>query len=157
MVGAAAPLTAPMMEEGPAVLDESREGGRDGVPGRLWRTCFTRALRRRCPQCGAGALFATRFRLRAECAECGLVYRRDQGVMTGSMCRSAAGREVFAVLVIAAVWLGTDWGPWVSIAVGVPLVAAFCYAFQPYSMALWVAVEYLTDVGNREPWARPRR
>jgi uncharacterized protein (DUF983 family) len=122
----------------------------------LWRPCFARALRRRCPQCGAGRLFERGFRLYPGCSECGLVYRREQGAMTGSMYLSAAVTELFAAAVIAVVWLATDWGVLLSIAVGLPLVAAFCYAFQPYSMALWVAVEYLTDAGNREPWVQPR-
>jgi uncharacterized protein (DUF983 family) len=126
-----------------------------GVRG-LWRVCLARALRRRCPQCGAGRLFERGFRLHRACSACGLVYRREQGAMTGSMYLSAAVTELFAAGVIAVVWLATDWGVALSIAIGLPLVGAFCWAFQPYSMALWVAVEYLTDAGNREPWVRPR-
>jgi uncharacterized protein (DUF983 family) len=108
-----------------------------------------------------GRLFERGLRLHASCAECGLVFRREQGAMTGSMYLSAAVTELFAVVVIAAVWFATDWlatgwGLALSLAFGLPLVGAFCYAFQPYSMGLWVAVEYLTDVGNREAWVRPR-
>ena len=122
----------------------------------FWRVCFARALRLRCPQCGVGRLFERGLRLHHRCSECGLVYRREQGAMTGSMYLSAAVTELFAAFVVAVVWLATDWGVVLSIAVGLPVVAAFCYAFQPFSMGLWVAVEYLTDVGNKEEWARPR-
>lgn len=74
--------------------------------------------------------------------------------MTGQMYLSAAVTELFAALLIAAIWLGTDWGPGRSIAVSVPLAAAFAYAFLPVATALWAAIEYLTDVANGEPWTR---
>ena len=118
-----------------------------------FRRALAKALRRRCPRCGEGALFATRFRLRDACDSCGLRYRREQGAMTGSMYLSAAVTEVFAAAVIAVTYLATDWGALTSIAVGLPLVLAFCYAFLPLSHAIWTAVEYATDVANREPWA----
>ena len=76
--------------------------------------------------------------------------------MTGSMYLSAAVTQVFAAGVIALLYLATDWGAVLSIAVGLPIVLAFCYAFLPASRALWTAIEYATDVANREPWVRPR-
>ena len=122
-------------------------------PGRPpWLRSLARALRRLCPRCGEGPLFRSYGRLHERCERCGLVYRREQGAQTGSMYLSAAVTQVFAALVIALVWLGTDWGPGLSIAVSLPIVALFCFAFFPYSQALWVAVEYVTDVINAEPW-----
>jgi uncharacterized protein (DUF983 family) len=125
-------------------------------PAGLGWLCFGRVLRKRCPQCGVGRLFRSRFRLSARCEHCGLVYRREQGAQTGSMYLSTAVSEVFGALVIFAVWIFTDWNAWQSLAVGVPIVVFQSFAFLPYSMALWVAVEYLTDVCNREWWADPR-
>lgn len=115
-----------------------------------------RALRGRCPQCGRGALFVRWARLGERCPECGLVYRREPGAQTGSMYLSAAVTQVFAALVILVLVVGTDWRPALQIAVGLPLVVAFCALFLPRSMALWVAIEYATDVSNGEAWARPR-
>ena len=123
----------------------------------LRRTCTARALRRRCPQCGRGALFRRHARLHERCPTCGLVYRRESGSMTGSMYLSAAVTEIFAAALVLLLWFATDWSTGVALAVGVPLVLSVSFLFLPYSMALWVAVEYLTDVHNREPWARPLR
>jgi uncharacterized protein (DUF983 family) len=121
---------------------------------REWRTFVARAWRGRCPRCGEGALFRARFRLAEACPACGLRFRRESGAMTGQMVLSAAVTEVFAaVLVLAVFWL-TDWGPVTSIAVGLPLVVGFCYWSLPRFMALWVAVEFMTDVANREPWTQ---
>ena len=72
--------------------------------------------------------------------------------MTGSMYLSAAVTEVFAALLVLLVFFGTDWSPAVSIAVSVPIVVGFSYWFMPRAMGLWVAIEFMTDVGNREPW-----
>lgn len=135
---------------------EHERGSRAIGGGAALRAGTLRALRGRCPQCGSGALFARRFRLRESCSDCGLLYRREQGAMTGSMYLSAAVTQIFAAGLIALIYLGTDWGAALSIAVGLPVVLLFCYAFLPVSRALWTAIEYATDVGNREPWVRPR-
>lgn len=95
-------------------------------------------------------------RLHASCGVCGLVYRREQGAMTGSMYLSAIVTELFAALLILVIFFGTDLGPAVSIAVALPLLLGFAYWWLPRSMALWTAIEYATDVANREPWAAPR-
>ena len=122
-----------------------------------WKaTILRRVLRGRCPQCGAGALFTRRARLGGSCGDCGLVYRREPGAMTGSMYLSAAVTQVFAAGLLFAGFLLTDWTLPVFLLVALPLAVAFCVWFLPRSMALWVAVEYMTDLANGESWARPR-
>ncbi len=122
----------------------------------LLRPCLGRALRHACPQCGRGRLFERWARLRERCEHCGLVYRREDGAELGSMYLGATVSQSFAALVCFALYFLTDWSQGLSLAVGVPVVVAFCYASLPLSMALWTAVDYLTDVSNREWWARPR-
>lgn len=91
-------------------------------------------------------------RLAQDCDHCDLVYRREAGAMTGQMYLSAIVSEIFAVVLVFAIFFGTDLGPGASIALGLPLVVLFSYWFLPKAMALWVGVEYLTDAVNREPW-----
>lgn len=121
-----------------------------------FRKSLPRVLTKRCPQCGEGALFASRYRLQRACSSCGLVYRREQGSMTGSMYLSAAVTEIFAALVALGLFFFTDLPVAAAIAVGLALVVAFCAWFLPHSKAIWVAVEYATDVGNDEDWVDPR-
>ena len=99
-------------------------------------------------------MFASFFRLRESCAGCGLVLRREQGAMTGQMYLSAAVTELLAALVCLAVFFLTDWSAGASIAICLPLIVGFSYWFLPRAMSLWVAVEYVTDRGNDESWAR---
>jgi uncharacterized protein (DUF983 family) len=115
-----------------------------------------RAWRKRCPQCGDGELFAGYARLKHECETCGLVFRRESGAMTGSMYLSAVATELFAALMIAAIWLCTHWSVATSLAVSLSLLAVFTYWWLPHSIALWVGIEYATDVHNGESWAKPR-
>lgn len=120
------------------------------------KQAFLRALHMRCPQCGEGRLMRSFAKLHEACPECELVFRREPGAGTGSMYLSAAVTQVLAVILIALVWNFTDWGPGVSIAVVAPVVLLLCFAFLPYSQAIWVAAEYSTDFVNKEEWVEPR-
>ncbi|MCA8980770.1 MAG: DUF983 domain-containing protein [Planctomycetes bacterium] len=120
-----------------------------------FRVSIPRVLRRRCPQCGDGALFRTRFELQEACADCGLVYRREQGSMTGSMYLCAAVTEIVAAILAVGMFLA-GLGLYAGLIVGLLSITIFCFWFLPYSKGIWVAVEYSTDVGNREDWVDPR-
>ncbi len=123
-----------------------------------WRLLFVRrAFAQRCPQCGQGPLFASFARLHARCSECGLLYRREAGAQTGAMYLTATVTELFAAALALSLFFLTDLGTTQAIALGVVIVLVFSYAVLPRAMALWTAVEYATDVSNREPWTSPRR
>jgi uncharacterized protein (DUF983 family) len=131
----------------------TRSARRGGV-GRL---CLQRAWHKRCPQCGQGELFEGWARLRERCGVCGLVYRREPGSELGSVTLSTVVNTALAGLLFLSIWALTDWGPWLGLGVSAPLMIAVSYGLLPASMSVWVAIEYLTDVANREWWARPRR
>jgi uncharacterized protein (DUF983 family) len=118
-----------------------------------WRSFVARAWRGRCPRCGKAPLFERAFRLHRDCVACGLVYRRESGAMTGQMYLSAAVTELLAAALALGIFFATDWSAATGLLVTLPIVAAFSYWFLPKAMALWVAVEFMTDLGNREPWS----
>ena len=115
-----------------------------------------RTLSGRCPQCAEGPLFARYARLHERCPVCGLVYRREQGSMTGAMYVSTVVSELFAAALAVLLFLLTDWSSAIAVPVGIALVVVFSYFWLPRAMALWVAVEYATDVANGESWVSPR-
>jgi uncharacterized protein (DUF983 family) len=129
-----------------------------GLRGELARRLHfaRRAWRKCCPQCGEGALFEGYARLNKECAACGLVFRREQGAMTGSMYLSAIVGELCAAVLVVVIWTCTDWSVATSLMVSIPIMIAFTYWWLPRSIALWTAIEYATDVMNGESWAKPR-
>ncbi len=115
-----------------------------------WKTYVFRGLRGLCPRCGEGALFASRYKLTPQCTACSLVYRREQGAMTGQLYLAAVVTQIFAALVIGVVFVFTDWSPTVSIIVGLSALALFSAWVLPKTSALWVVIEFMTDVGNGE-------
>jgi len=117
---------------------------------------FRRCLASRCPQCGEGHLFQSYSKLLERCESCDLIYRREHGAMTGAMYISAVITEVLAALVCVGMFLLTDWSVRTGLLVGAPVVILFAYITYPRAIALWVAVEYWTDLKNGAPWARPR-
>ena len=125
-------------------------------PFQVRRLILRRVLARRCPQCGQGALFRRYARLAECCASCALVYRREPGAQTGSMYLTAAVGEVFAAALIFLLWCSFDWSTPVFVGVSAPLVLLFSAVFLPLAQALWVGVEYATDLSTREPWVRLR-
>ncbi len=123
-----------------------------------WRWLFfRRALRKCCPQCGAGALFRGFARLNTECPGCGLRFRREHGSQTGAMYLSATLTEIFAAALALALFFLTDLDKFTALGLGVAVVVAVSYLLLPLTMAVWTAVEYATDVSNSEPWTAPRR
>lgn len=120
------------------------------------RLILARVLARRCPQCGHGRIFQRYARVAPQCKRCALVFRREPGAQTGSMYLTAAVSEVFAAVLIFVFWWQFDWTPLVFVLVTAPLVLAFCAAFLPVSQALWVGVEYATDLESQEPWVELR-
>jgi uncharacterized protein (DUF983 family) len=119
-------------------------------------TVFRRGLSSRCPQCGDGHLFKGYCELWERCEECELLYRREHGAMTGAMYISAVMTEVVAALICVAMFLLTDWSVKTGLLVGAPVVAFFAFFTYPRAMALWVAIDYWTDLQNGAAWAKPR-
>ncbi len=119
-------------------------------------TVFRRGLSSRCPQCGEGQLFQGYCKLWEQCESCELLFRREHGAMTGAMYLSAMLTEVVAALVSVAMFLLTDWSVRTGLTVGTPVVVLFAFFTYPRAMALWVSIEYWTDLKNGASWAKPR-
>lgn len=64
--------------------------------------------------------------------------------------------ELFAAALIFLFWWRFDWSVTAFVLVLSPLVLAFCVLFLPVAQAIWVGVEYWTDLQGGEPWARLR-
>ena len=73
---------------------------------------------------------------------------------SGTDSSPSGGLNFLPIVLIVVIFLFTDWSAATSIAVCSPIVILFCYWSLPRFMALWVGIEYLTDVTNDEPWIR---
>jgi uncharacterized protein (DUF983 family) len=81
---------------------------RSGIPERFvsgW-TLLGRAIALRCPKCGVGPIFDSRFRMRLFCSECGVVFWKSEGEWLGPAVidysiATASGLVAWAVLLLA--------------------------------------------------------
>jgi uncharacterized protein (DUF983 family) len=105
-----------------------------------------RAFRRRCPNCGAGGIFTSWFRMVQRCPQCGLLFERgEQGYVVGAyMFNIAVAELAFVVLflgMLVATWPDPPWKliAWVSgvIALILPIL------FYPFSKTLFLGFDLL--------------
>jgi uncharacterized protein (DUF983 family) len=117
---------------------------RDAIPP--LRTLLARGWRKRCPQCGEGALFRRLNLMHDRCAVCGLKYLEDQGDLFGYLF--VLDRVLFIVPLIGMVFLRL-WVPnaWWFYVVWVVLMIALVYTL-PHRTGVSIAIDY---------WLRRRR
>ncbi|MFI5377370.1 MAG: DUF983 domain-containing protein [Candidatus Rokuibacteriota bacterium] len=105
---------------------------------------FARALRRRCPHCGAGPVTVRWFALRPVCARCGLrLDRGEQDYFLGAIVFNMAFAEgLFAVGLIGVLLWTYPSPPWDSLYYGG--IAGMILApilFYPFSKLCWLAFD----------------
>jgi uncharacterized protein (DUF983 family) len=105
---------------------------------------FAAVVTQRCPRCLEGPVFATLFRMHAQCPACGLLFAREPGYCTGAMSLSYG----LAILATAPVWLAMGWfgrslGA-VLLAVGPLFLVASPWLFR-YARVLWRHLDHAFD------------
>ena len=106
---------------------------------------LARAVARRCPRCGAGAVWRNWFRMGDACPACGQRFERGESsdFWVGAYLINLVVAETTAVIVAAALWLTLGarlsfemlWGASMALAVLMPIV------FYPVSRGLWLAID----------------
>jgi uncharacterized protein (DUF983 family) len=110
-----------------------------------------RALARRCPVCGRGAVFATHFRMNRACPACHVIFWRDPGEFIGAMYLDYAV-AVAAFLVSWFVLARIAELSQVTLLVAVAASAvASVLAFYPWSRCLWTVLVYVSGGIERPP------
>lgn len=105
-----------------------------------------RALRRRCPNCGAGHLFDGWMRPRERCDRCALRFDRGErdffyGAFMFNLIAAELAFVVLLVVVIVATWPTV---PWTAVTWGsVLMVVAAPLLLYPFSRGLWLAFDLL--------------
>lgn len=119
------------------------------VPG--W-TLLVRALGKRCPRCGRGAIFSSYFRMNPRCGECGAVFWVDEGEWLGAFVIDWAFATGTAIVVWAALeFTFTRIPQMVEIAlISICVMASLCMTF-PWSRSFWTVFLYLTGVMGERP------
>lgn len=111
----------------------------------FFHTLWITGIRRKCPVCEQGPLFATYFSLHKTCSVCGARFERETGEATGGMSVSIVVLGVIFLTVYPLLEIFTDWSAGVHLAIWLPFSLIFPVLFYPFSRALWVVFLYLTN------------
>jgi uncharacterized protein (DUF983 family) len=106
-------------------------------------TLLRRALLRRCPVCGKGAMFRSYFAMNERCESCGAVFWKNEGEWLGPMVMDYSAAGAAALLS----WLVTSWfdlsgAAQFMIPVGATIIVGL--AAIPWSRSLWTVFLYIT-------------
>lgn len=104
---------------------------------------FWRAMRLRCPYCGAKGITAKWGELRDRCPTCSAVFEREEGYWVGAMIVNlGATMLLFLGLFLgglAAFWPDVPWTALMFVSAGA--MALFPVWFYPRSKTLWMWVD----------------
>src|SRR5437879_1273397 len=120
------------------------------------RTLILRALARRCPVCGRGKVFASHFKMNAECPSCHVVFWKDPGESLGAMYLDYAVATVaflggWILLSLFARLTDTE----LIATLGVAAVASVLIFF-PFTRSAWTVLVYVSG-GIERPRIRAIR
>jgi uncharacterized protein (DUF983 family) len=108
------------------------------------RELLRRAVRRRCPYCGGGRIFANYFTLKDLCPTCEVRFEREDGYFLGGYALNLVVSEFIALGL--AVWLLFFTGlrdlPLLGQeAIAIGLALGFPLALFPFSRTFWMALD----------------
>jgi uncharacterized protein (DUF983 family) len=104
---------------------------------------LARGLRKRCPQCGKGALFSGWAEHLASCSHCGLVYERNAG---DTWAFTIIGDRLPVALAVVAVYFGVfRYNRWLGM-VTLAITALLIVWTAPNRWGAGIALHYLSRV-----------
>jgi len=110
-----------------------------------WRY-ISRAIRRRCPRCGARGVWSSFFRTRRECPQCGLNFDRGESdYFYGAYLLNFVAAELVPVIVfvvaLIATWPSPPWNLLMAVTIVLAIVAPIL--LYPTTKALWLALDLI--------------
>jgi uncharacterized protein (DUF983 family) len=139
-------------EDGAEAAAERANGDAPGSERVSGVTLLGRAMRRRCPRCGCGAIFAWYFRMNARCSECDAAFWVDQGEWLGAFVIDWACATGIALIVWALLELFFPRMPQTLQIVLISVCAlASLFASFPWSRSLWTVFLYLAGAMGERP------
>jgi uncharacterized protein (DUF983 family) len=159
MAGLGVILALAMANEDAAGARKSRAAAGEADPRVPGLTLLRRALARRCPRCGRGAVFARYFTMNPRCPECGAVFWVDRGEWLGAFVIDWAFATGTGIVIWPALeLLFPQLGQAAVIAIVSTFVLASLFTTFPWSRSMWTVFLYLTGaMGERLPGARQDR
>jgi uncharacterized protein (DUF983 family) len=106
----------------------------------LWR-----CLKLRCPACGQASVFQKPFNVKARCAACGVIFKREEGFFVGAIMANVVATEVLILIVYLAGVLLTNVGDQTILTILFVVGIAFPLFFYHHSWSLWLGMDHLIE------------
>ncbi len=117
------------------------------------RQLLLRAIRLRCPNCGARGIFAGYFTLRDRCPNCGMMLERGEGdYFLGAYALNLIVVEsVLAAAFVIVMFVTWPNPPWAALQWGGAALAILTpIAFYPFAKAIWLGIDLIFRPPKRE-------
>jgi uncharacterized protein (DUF983 family) len=106
------------------------------------------SLRLRCPRCGMGSLYAKPFRMRSNCAQCGLKFEREQGYFVGAIYVNYTATVMIAMPGFFILDALTGMAINRQLSIWIPFAIIFPILFFHHSRSLWLAIDHWLNPGS---------
>lgn len=102
-----------------------------------------RALKLRCPLCGARGIWRAFGQLVDRCPGCGYVFQREEGYWTGGLIINLAAAMAALIGILVAGWVryGATLPVWVTLSAAAMMVVLPIVGY-PWSKTLWMVVDF---------------
>jgi uncharacterized protein (DUF983 family) len=108
-------------------------------------TVLPRALRLRCPACGASSIVERPFHIKHHCPSCRSLFKREEGFFVGAILANVITTEL-VILIASMIWLMVLGGSYEKVLVVLLVLAVlFPLAFFHHSWSFWLAFDYLIE------------
>ena len=108
-------------------------------------TVLLRALRLRCPVCGAASIARTPFRINHHCPKCSALFKREEGFFVGAILANVLTTEA-VILLISLISLSVLGVSYEKVLVALFVVGLlFPVVFYHHSWSLWLSFDYLIE------------
>jgi uncharacterized protein (DUF983 family) len=119
-------------------------------------TLIYRALARRCPVCGRGAIFRSHFSMNRNCPACGVVFWKDPGESLGAMYLDYAVATAVFLIGWLPLALLTNLSDTAQMTILGALAVASVLVFYPFTRSAWTVLVYISG-GIERPRMRAIR
>jgi uncharacterized protein (DUF983 family) len=126
---------------------------RRNLPPKGWprlRTLVSRAIKRRCPNCGGKGNFANWFSLKDTCPTCGAVFVREEGYFLGAYAINLIVAEFIGLGLVLVILFNVDLSLWEQEVIAVGAAVALPVFFFPFARTLWMALDLYVDPKTSE-------
>ncbi|HEY6419001.1 MAG TPA: DUF983 domain-containing protein [Candidatus Binataceae bacterium] len=120
------------------------------------RTLIARAIARKCPVCGRGAIFRSHFRMNRSCSNCHVVFWKDPGESLGAMYLDYAVATGAFLVCWAILSFGTNLSDLAQMVILCTIAVAAVFVFFPFTRSAWTVLIYLSG-GIERPRMRAIR